>query len=216
MSTLVLHTYWRSSSSFRVRIALAYKRLSYQSRFVNILAGDQQGEYRLTSPTGYVPCLEIDGHKFGESVAIMELLEELHPEPALYPKRPEERARVRAMVEMINSGVQPMQNLSVLAKVGEDKAVRLAWMTHFVQKGLAAFEAVASPDGPFAFGPSFTAADCVLVPQLYSARRFGIDVSMFPRLARAEKAALTTPWVDACAPRNAGRRGHHLLNRGLP
>ncbi len=204
MASLVLHTYWRSTSSFRVRIALGFKGLSYESRFVNLLAGEQNGDYRLTSPTGFVPCLEIEGHKVIESVAILELLEELHPDPALYPKTPFERARMRTMVEMINSGVQPLGNLSTLAKVGEDKELRLAWMKHFMPKGLGAFESMCSPEGPFAFGPQFSAADVLLVPQMYAARRFGIDVSMFPRLNRAEKAASALPCVEAAKPEMQG------------
>src|SRR3954466_11981132 len=109
---LTLTTYWRSSCSYRARIALAYKNLAYESRFVNLLEGEQKKPENLArNPIGHVPTLTIDGASYVESVAIMELLEELYPEPALLPKKPEERARVRALVQTINAGIQPLQNL---------------------------------------------------------------------------------------------------------
>lgn len=208
MAELVLYTYWRSSSSYRVRIALGYKGLAYRSACVNLLEGEQKKDaYKDKSPTGYVPCLAIDGELFVESVAIVELLEELYPEPALYPKRPADRARVRALVEMINAGTQPLQNLAVLDKVGSDKDARAAWMKHFMARGLGAFEAAMArredetgAEGPFAFGDRFTAADAFLVPQVYAARRFGVDLSAMPRVVRADAASSALPFVAAAKP----------------
>jgi maleylacetoacetate isomerase len=207
MSELVLYTYWRSSSAYRVRIALAYKGLAYRSAIVNLLEGDQKkDDYKVSSPMGYVPCLVVDGKPFVESVAICEMLEELHPEPALLPKSPAERARVRALVQIINAGIQPLQNLTTLDQVGEDKDKRLAWMRHFQTRGLAAFEALMEANeadgvkGPFAYGGSFTMADAYLVPQLYAVRRFGLDLSAFPRIQRAEAAALELPFVRSATP----------------
>ncbi|MBC7018289.1 glutathione S-transferase N-terminal domain-containing protein, partial [Salmonella enterica] len=111
---LSLSTYWRSSCSFRVRIALGYKKLAYESVCVNIVQGEQHVPgYRAQNPIGHVPTLTIDGVDYVESVAILELLEELHPEPPLLPKLPHERARVRGLVETINAGIQPLQNLAV-------------------------------------------------------------------------------------------------------
>ena len=127
MPNLTLYTYWRSSASHRVRIALGYKGLTYDPVYVNLLEGEQRkDEYKQTNPMGHLPCLVIDGVKYVESTAIIELLEELYPEPALLPKKPEDRARVRALVQIVNSGIQPLHNLVVLDRIGEDKEKRLA------------------------------------------------------------------------------------------
>jgi maleylacetoacetate isomerase len=202
MAKLVLSTYWRSSCSYRARIALNYKKLAYESKYVNIVSGEQKRpEYLAENPIGHVPTLHIDGVPYVESVAIMELLEELHPDPPLLPKSPQDRARVRALVETINAGIQPLQNLIVLDKVGgDDQEKRGAWMRFFITRGLTAFEALASEKGPFAFGESFTMADACLVPQLVAARRANVDLTPFPRIVRAEAAALALPFVAAARP----------------
>lgn len=206
--TLALHTYWRSSSAYRVRIALQFKGLAYEARYVNLLEGEQRKDaFVAESPMGYVPLLVVDGRKYVESVAIIELLEDLYPERPLLPRTPEDRARVRALVEVINAGTQPLQNLRVLEKVGADKAVRTEWLRHFISRGLAGFESLAAQyaeetgaRGPHAYGDAFTMADVYLVPQVYAARRYGIDLAPFPRVARAEEAALATPFVQAARP----------------
>jgi maleylacetoacetate isomerase len=199
---LTLSTYWRSSCSFRVRIALAYKRLAYEPLFVNLIEGQQKSsEHLARNPIGHVPTLTIDGVTYVESVPIMELLEELYPEPPLLPSTPQERAHVRALVETINAGIQPLQNLSVLDHAfGSDQEKRGAWMKHFITRGLGAFEAQASESGPFAFGAAFTMADAALVPQIYAARRVGVDLTPFPRIVRAEAAASALPFVAAAKP----------------
>ncbi|MEA2749989.1 MAG: hypothetical protein QOI41_4132 [Myxococcales bacterium] len=202
MAKLTLSTYWRSSCSFRVRIALNYKKLAYESKHVNIVSGEQNTpEYLALNPIGHVPTLHIDGVPYVESVAIMELLEELYPEPALLPKSPQDRARVRALVETINAGIQPLQNLIVLDRVGgDDQEKRSAWMKFFIPRGLRAFEALASEKGPFAFGEAFTMADACLVPQIFAARRVGVDLTPFPRVVRADAAASALPFVAAARP----------------
>jgi maleylacetoacetate isomerase len=202
MAKLTLSHYWRSSCSFRVRIALGYKELAYESTYVNILEGEQKKpEYLARNPIGHVPTLTVDGVPYVESVAIMELLEELHPEPALLPKTPQERAHVRALVETINAGIQPLQNLIVLERVGgTDQEKRNAWMKFFIARGLGAFEKLASESGPYAFGERFTMADACLVPQIYAARRVGVDLTPFPRVVRAEAAASALPFVAAAKP----------------
>lgn len=208
MSNLTLYTYWRSSASHRVRIALGYKGLSYDPVYVNLLEGEQRkDEYKQTNPMGYLPCLVIDGVKYVESTAIIELLEELHPQPALLPKKPEDRARVRALVQIVNSGIQPLQNLVVLDRIGDDKDKRLDWLRHFITRGLTAWEALASrfaeetgEKGPFAYGATFTSADAVLIPQLYTARRFAIDLSPYPTILRVDEATKDLPFVKAAYP----------------
>ena len=208
MANVILHTYWRSSASHRVRIALGYKGISYEPVFVNLLAGDQKKpEYKAKNPMGYLPTLVIDGNMYVESVAILELLEDLHPEPPLLPKKVEDRARVRALVEFVNAGIQPLQNLVVLEELSEDKELRLSWLRHFIGRGLAAFEALVARyedetgmKGPFAFGESFTMADVLLVPQVYAARRYGVDLGPCPRVVRAEGEAAKLPFVAAAHP----------------
>jgi maleylacetoacetate isomerase len=208
MAKLTLYTYWRSSASHRVRIALGYKGLSYEPVFVNLLEGEQRREeYKRLNPMGYLPCLVVDGTKFVESTAILELLEELYPDPPLLPKRPEDRARVRALVQIVNSGIQPLQNLSVLDRVGEDKERRLEWVRHFMTRGLAAWEVLATrfaeetgSKGPYAYGDTFTLADVLLIPQLCAARRFGVDLSPYPTILRVDEATRDLPFVKAAHP----------------
>lgn len=205
---IVLHTYWRSSSAYRVRIALGVKGIAWEPVFVNLLEGEQKKESHVEkSPMGYVPVLSVNGTLFVESVAILELLDELFPTPKLYPGTPEDRAHIRAMVEVINAGTQPLQNLSTLAKVGEDKEKRTAWLTHFIGRGLSALEALIArheaargTKGPFAYGDTLTAADVLLVPQVYAARRFNVDLGACPRVVRAADAANALPYVAAAAP----------------
>lgn len=207
MRELVLYTYWRSSSAFRVRIALAVKGVPYRSVPVNLLLGENvQQEHTARSPMGYVPCLLIDGKVLIESVAIMELLEDLYPEPALYPKDPFARARVRSLVEVINAGTQPLQNLSVLNHLSKEKEARVAWAQHHIARGFAAFESLLALRegegirGPYAYGETLTAADAVLVPMAYNAKRYHVDMTPYPRLVRAYEAAMQTDAVKAAHP----------------
>ena len=204
---LVLYAYWRSSASYRVRLALAAKKLPHRIVPVNILAGEQNAEPHLSrSPTGYVPSLVVDGTPFFESIAIMELLDELYPDPPLYPRDPFARARVRALVELVASGIQPLQNLNVTQRLPGDSDSRNEWVRHFVVKGLTAFErAIAAHEGAgitgsFAYGDTLTAADLVLIPQIGHARRFNIDLTPFPRVVRADASARTVPGLDAASP----------------
>lgn len=203
-----MYTYWRSSCSYRVRIALALKGIAYTSVPVNLLEGAQTGAAHVArSPTGYVPCLEVDGVPFVESVALVELLDDLVPTPRLYPEGPADRARVRALVEVINAGTQPLQNLSVLQRLSAERPVQVEWSRHWIAKGLGAFEGLLQryesqgrPRGRYAFGDAPGAADVFLVPQVYNARRFSVDLSPWPRLAAAAEAAEAHPLVAAAAP----------------
>ena len=186
---LILHNYWRSTSSYRVRIALAWKQLAYDYAAVNLLAGAQRAAAHLArNPLGQVPVLEVDDgdgvvRRLTQSVAILEYLEERWPTPPLLPGDPYLRARVRALVELINAGVQPFQNLPVLARaraLGVDAA---AWVHPYLTDGLVAFAGlVADTAGAFCVGDAPTLADVLLVPQLVTVRRFAIELP------------------DACAP----------------
>lgn len=205
-----LFGYWRSSSSHRVRIALALKGLDYEYAAIDLLAGAQQSAaHRSRSPTRYVPCLVLDGVAYVESVAIVELLDERFPVPGLYPRDAHGRARVRALVEMVNSGTQPLQNRGVLehlAGLGQDAEGQKAWLHHFVGKGLAALERALADiaregvAGPFAFGATPTAADVFLVPQVDAARRFGVDLSGCPRVVGVYDVAMQLEAFQEAAP----------------
>jgi maleylacetoacetate isomerase len=205
---LVLYNYWRSSSSYRVRLALAAKGLPYEYVAVSLVEGAQsRAEYLARNPFGNVPCLEIDGKPFIESVAIIELLEEIAPTPPLYPRDPFDRAFVRAIVEIINAGVQPYQNLRVLRRVSNDAAAQKEWAHSFIERGLLAVEAMlerrardAGKTDRFAFGDSFGVADIFLLPQIYGARRFGVDLGHMPRLVAIEEAGLATDAAKAAVP----------------
>jgi maleylpyruvate isomerase len=210
MPKVTLFGYWRSSSSHRVRIALNLKGLDYEYVPVNLREGEQLREaHQARSPTGYVPCLVLDGTLYVESVAIIELLEERFPTPRLYPEDSHGRARVRALVEIVNSGTQPLQNTGVLKHLGElgqDTEGQKAWLHHFVGRGLASLEramaenAQAGVRGPFAYGDAPTAADAYLVPQVVAARRFGVDLRGCPRVVDAYDAAMRLEAVQKAAP----------------
>ncbi len=206
--TLTLHAYWRSSASYRVRIALNLKGLSYAIVPINLLreGGDhRRQEYLARNPQGLVPTLEVDGVPLTQSLAILEWLEEEHPLPPLLPRDPICRAQVRSFALAIACEVSPLCNLMVREYLDRvlklDTAQQQAWHTHWIARGLAACEAmVAGGTGPFCFGEAPTIADCVLVPQLYNARRFGIDLAPFPTLLRSEAAMLALPAVQRAAP----------------
>jgi maleylacetoacetate isomerase len=190
-----------------VRIALGYKAVAYESVPVNLVAGAQkEPAYREQNPIGHVPTLTVDGVAYTESLAIMELLDELYPEPPLLPKKAHERARVRALAETVNAGIQPLQNTSVLEFLAYEAPQRTAWLRHWISRGLEAFEAQMRRNeeegvkGPFAYGATPSMADCCLVPQLYAARRFGVDLSSLPRIVRADAEAAKLPFVAAAQP----------------
>jgi maleylacetoacetate isomerase len=205
--TLALFHYWRSSSSWRVRWALAHKNVAYESHAVDLLKGAQRdAEYVTRSPMGLVPCLMVDQRPLTESVAIIEWLEDSHPGPALYPRDPWARARTRQLVELVNSGTQPLQNLSVNHYVSSDRDKQAEWARHWITRGLTAIErelellASEGLSGRFAVGDALTAADLFLCPQLYNARRFNVDLTVFPRARAAEEAALATDSARASHP----------------
>jgi maleylacetoacetate isomerase len=207
MPPITLYNYWRSSSSHRVRIALALKGLEYEYVAVNLLEGEHAGEaHKARSPTGLVPCLALDGAYYVESVAIVELLDERFPSSPLLPRDAHGRARVRAIVEIVNSGIQPLQNLGTLRFLSQDAEVRDKWLQHFLSRGLGALEgALAGVEregvrGPFAYGETPTAADAFLVPQIFAARRFRVDLAPFPRVTRAYDAAMQLDAFQRAAP----------------
>ncbi|KAI8485374.1 Glutathione S-transferase zeta-1 [Branchiostoma belcheri] len=184
--TPLLYSYFRSSCAWRVRIALNLKGIEYEQAPVHLIKdGGQQHseEYKQKNPMAQVPTLIIDGHKLTQSMAIMEYLEETRPDPPLLPKDPATRAKVRMIAETVNAGIQPIQNLSVLQKVGDEK--KMEWGHYWIDRGFTALETVLSETaGKYCVGDQVTMADLCLVPQLYNATRFKVDLSKFPTITR--------------------------------
>lgn len=201
-----LHGYFRSSAAYRVRIALNLKGLDAEHLSHHLRKGEQTApDYLKLNPQGLVPSLETDdGRTLTQSLAIVEWLDETHPAPPFLPKDAFQRARVRAFAQAIACDIHPVQNLKVLARL---RGLGLAeeqvqdWAKWANAEGLAACEKlIAAEPGPFCFGASPTLADICLVPQLANARRFGVDVSAFPRLLQAEAAAKAMPAFANAAP----------------
>ena len=209
MSRLRLFSYWRSSASHRVRIVLQLKGLDYEYVPVHLVAGGGEqysAAYRALNPQSRVPALETADGVLTQSMAIMEWLEETYPEPPLLPRAAGERARARAMAQIMVADVQPLQNTSVTRylqeKFHQDDAAVEAWRRSWVARGLAALEAmlVRAPPGDYCVGARPSLADACLLPQCASARRFGIDTASFPRIARIEKACNATAAFQRAAP----------------
>ena len=205
---LVLHNYWRSSASYRVRIGLGLKQLPYDYVAVNLLAAEQGAEtYRARNPMAQVPTLEIteaDGRTIAltQSLAILEYLDERWPEPAVLPRDLYLRARARQLAEIINSGIQPMQNSGTVRRVVALGGNETDWMRPFIADGLAAFARTAAETaGAFCVGDAPTLADVCLVPQLAAVHRFGIPLDpRCDRLLEIEARCLALPAFASAAP----------------
>jgi maleylpyruvate isomerase len=203
---IALYSYWRSSSSWRVRIGLALKGLDYDVRPVDLGRGEQfQEAHRARSPLSQVPVLEIeDGGRtlhLVQSMAILHWIEERFPAPPLLPSDPLGRARVRALAEHVNSGIQPLQNAIVLRMLREKfPGWDREWAHFHIAAGLEGLERAVADGGAgrFCHGDAPGLADCYLVPQLYNARRYGVDVAPFRTLLRIEEAcAALAPFAAA-------------------
>jgi maleylacetoacetate isomerase len=191
--SLELFTFWRSSASYRVRIALNLKSLPYVPHAVNLTkdGGEQfAASYRAVNPQSRVPTLVHDGQRFAQSLAIIEYLDEVFPGTRLMPKDPIDRARVRMLSQIIACDIQPLQNTSTTKylkeKLNLDDATIADWLREWITRGLDAFTAQLERDhlsGKFCHGDTPTMADCCLVPQMYAADRFGVPATRYPRLA---------------------------------
>lgn len=204
---IALYNYWRSSASQRVRIGLGLKELAYEYVAVSLVQRDHHADaYRARNPMAQLPTLEItedDGTVVAirQSLPILEYLDERFPGRTLLPKDPLARARARELAEIVNSGIQPLQNLSTTNAVKAFGGDVAAWPRQFIADGLAAFERVATTTaGTFCVGNEPTIADCCLIPQLVSARRFGVDITKHTLLLGIEERCLAMPAFKNAAP----------------
>ena len=206
---MILYGYGLSSASYRVRIALALKNLQYTSVIKNLRAGEHRlSEFLQINVQGFVPALQLDdGVVLTQSVAIIEYLDELYPDPPLLPAQPLARARVRALTQAIASDIHPLNNLRVLRYLEEklilDKQTRDTWYRHWVSVGFDALERWLIRDaatGRFCHGNSPTMADVFLVPQVFNARRFAVDMNAFPRILAIDAACKELPGFQSAAP----------------
>jgi maleylacetoacetate isomerase/maleylpyruvate isomerase len=202
-----LHNYFRSSASFRVRIALALKGLSYEYHAVHLAKGEQfQDAFTQLNSDALVPMLEIDGLRLTQSMAILEYLDETHPTPALLPPDAAGRARVRALSQAIACEIHPVNNLRILkylsATLKVDEDTKNTWYRHWVDVGLQAFEKqlAHSPAGAYCHGDTPGMADCVLVPQIFNAKRFKVELGGFQRTMAVFDACMALPAFQQAQP----------------
>ncbi len=204
---LRLHNYFRSSASFRVRIALGLKGLAYDYMPVHLVRGEQKlALFAALSPDALVPVLEVDGEHLTQSMAIIEYLDETHPEPPLLPRDALGRARVRALAQSIACEIHPLNNLRVLKylvhELKVDEAAKDAWYQHWCRRGLEAFERQLDllPQATYCHGESPSLADCCLVPQIFNAQRMGVPLDRLPRTMAAFDACMALPAFQGAQP----------------
>jgi len=211
-----LYSYFRSSASYRVRIALALKGIPYAYVPIHLVKGEQRGDaFAALSADRLVPVLEVDGVALSQSLAIIDYLEETHPEPRLLPSEPLARAQVRALAQTIACEIHPINNLRVLKYLSQelrvDDAAKTGWYRHWCRSGLEAVERqlaqLRAAHGPAAlcFGDSPTLADCCLVPQIFNAQRFSVDLSGLPLTMAAYEAGMALPAVQQAQPSASGQ-----------
>jgi maleylacetoacetate isomerase len=206
VTRIILHDYFRSSASYRVRIALNLKGLAYEQRPVSLVDNVQQSPgYKALNPQGFVPMLEIGEERVTQSLAIFDRLDALVEEPPFVPFDPAGHAHVLALALTVACDIHPLNNLRVLrylkGELGAPQEAVDSWYRHWVAEGLAALEALAAPKaGAFLYGDTVTMADICLVPQLYNGRRFDVPMKAYPTLLRAEASALALPAFAAAHP----------------
>jgi maleylacetoacetate isomerase len=204
-----LYSYFRSSAAYRVRIAFNLKGLSYETIPIHLQKEGGQNlkpEYRAINPQMRVPALKLDsGELLTQSLAMIEYLDEVHPQPPLLPRDPVDRAKVRALAQLIACDIHPLNNVAPLRylknELGQDQAKIDAWYHHWVLAGFEALEAMVQP-GPYAVGADVTIADICLVPQVANARRLKVPLERFPKIVTIDAACAKLPAFDKARPEN--------------
>jgi maleylacetoacetate isomerase len=204
MSDTVLFDYWRSSASYRVRIALNLKQVAYQAVPTDLVTDQQKAQdYVARNPQGFVPMLQIDGHDLTQSLAIIDYLDATRPDPRLIPADPAQRAAMLARAMIIIADIHPLNNLRMLrylkTQMGQEQSAIDDWYRHWVAEGFAALEQMAPEAGLFG-GEAPDLTDVCLVPQMANARRFDVDLSVFPNLVRIDAALQAIPAFAAAHP----------------
>lgn len=213
--SFVLYSYYRSSTAYRARIALHLKKIPFNQKNIHLLEGGGQQhspEYRALNPAGEVPTLVHNNKVISQSFAIIEYLDELFPEPRLFWGSAYDRAKIRQIAEHINCGIHPIANLKVqqnlVSQWSFTETQKLEWVRHWVYLGMEALEKlVTSSEGPFAYGDRLSAADVFIIPQIFSAQRFGVAVDEFPRLRAIN---------ELCLPMEAFKKAHPHLQPDTP
>ncbi len=203
---ITLYHYWRSSASWRVRWALHHKNIAYKAVAVNLLKNEQQQPaYLRINPSGTVPAIEHGGRVMSESVAILEWLEELQPTPALLPQNRDDRLLVRMLSLVVAAGIHPLQNLKILRAVSTEQREREAFAAHWIDQGLRTYEQLLQKHncaGTYSFGGEVSMADLCLVPQVYNALRYQVNMQQYPLVHGIYQRCLQLPACDKAAPHN--------------
>lgn len=203
-----LYSYFRSSAAYRVRIALALKGLDADILPINLLKGEQKSDdYLAINPQGLIPSLQVDDAVLSQSLAIMEYLEEVDNTVPLLPSDPVARASVRAMAQLIACEVHPLNNLRVLqyltGELGVDDTTKMTWYAHWIHQGFISLEAMLKQHaGQFCYGDTPTMADCCLIPQVYNAKRFNVELSSYPTIMRIYEHCNSLPAFIQAQPEN--------------
>ena len=204
------YSYFRSSAAYRVRIALNLKGIAYETAPVHLVkegGHNRRPEFRVVNPQMRVPALVTPtGDVLIQSLAIIDYLDETHPEPPLLPKDPIARSRVRALAEIVACDIHPLNNIGPLRylknTMGQEQSAIDAWYHHWVTEGFEAIEVLIDGSGPYACGKTVTLADICLVPQVYNARRLKVPLDKFPKIVAADKVCLELPAFDRARPEN--------------
>lgn len=203
-----LYSYWRSTTSFRVRAALNLKGVAYETVAVDLVAGDQAAsDYAAINPGKGVPTLVLDdGTVLTQSMAILDYLDAVHPQPRLIPEDPIARAKVMAVAHTVAVDIHPVNNLRLIGQLksrfGASPDQATDWMCHWMREGFTAVEALLPPSDAFAFGDAPNIADICITAQVYNARRWGLDLAAFPDITRIEQLCLNSPAIAGAHPDN--------------